>query len=60
MDRAREAEALLAKTRALPPQARLHDLRALFYAPSGDPTFANDLERIQAELNVPSGAPWER
>ena len=42
------------------PKARLHDLRKLFDARSGDPTFADDLETIQAELNVPSGDPWER
>jgi antitoxin (DNA-binding transcriptional repressor) of toxin-antitoxin stability system len=41
-------------------KARLHDLHRLFDARSGDPTFADDLESIQSELNAPSGDPWER
>ena len=61
MDRVRQADALQAKIRALQaaaPRARLHDLQKLFEAPSGDPTFADDLESIQAEGNIPSRDPW--
>lgn len=47
---------------APPPKvaARLHGLQRLFEARSGDPSFADDLERAQTELNVPSDDPWER
>jgi antitoxin (DNA-binding transcriptional repressor) of toxin-antitoxin stability system len=44
------------------PVARTSDLLRLLTKRSGDPTFADDLERHQAEINKPVifEDPWER